>query len=172
MLLQCTSRYLYGHSTLLIFAFVNTNQTPITISCTVKICKPDRMCSISRRDSGQYTVLGVLARACNVRVGDLLPINRTGECLNRSNYFVRAERLLESILIELQPRLLDHLHLPVGGIFLRHNIMSHGYADDTQMYCYVNPRNPTSLQSALRSTECCLNELGQWMVVNKLKLNA
>ena len=62
--------------------------------------------------------------------------------------------------------------LPVGDILFRHNIMSHGYADDTQMYCYFNPRDPTSLQSALRSTECCLDELGQWMVVNKLKLNA
>ena len=62
--------------------------------------------------------------------------------------------------------------LPVGDILLRHNIMSQGYADDTQMYCYFNPRDPTSLQSALRSTEYCLDELGQWMVVNKLKVNA
>ena len=60
----------------------------------------------------------------------------------------------------------------LGDILLKYNIMSHGYADDTQMYCYFNSRDPTSLQSALRSTECCLNELGQWMVVNKLKLNA
>ena len=36
--------------------------------------------------------------------------------------------------------------LPVGDILFRHNIMSHGYADDTQMYCYFNPRDPTSLE--------------------------
>ena len=61
---------------------------------------------------------------------------------------------------------------PVGDILFRHNIMLHGYADDTQMYCYFNPRDPISLQGALRSTECCLDELVQWMVMNKLKLNA
>ena len=72
----------------------------------------------------------------------------------------------------LGPLLFLVYSLPVGGILFGHNIMSHGYADDTQMYCYFNSRDPTSLQSALRSIECCLDELGQWMVVNKLKLNA
>ena len=48
----------------------------------------------------------------------------------------------------------------------------HGYADDTQMYPLLQPERPyTSLPSACRSTERCLDKLSQRMVVSKLKCN-
>ena len=45
----------------------------------------------------------------------------------------------------LDPLLFLVYVLSVGDFLLRRNIMSHGYADDTQLYRYFNPRDPNSL---------------------------
>jgi hypothetical protein len=61
--------------------------------------------------------------------------------------------------------------LPIADILRKHGILFHGYADDTQLYLRFNPKDPTSLLSAIARIEACLRELCQWMVQNKLKLN-
>ena len=42
------------------------------------------------------------------------------------------------------------------------------YADDTQLYLSFLP---SSLESSIRVAEVCVNEVSDWMLVNKLKLN-
>ena len=42
------------------------------------------------------------------------------------------------------------------------------YADDTQLYLSFLP---SSLESSIRVAEVCVNEVSEWMLVNKLKLN-
>eukprot|EP00914_Ancora_sagittata_P022153 GHVO01044055.1.p1 GENE.GHVO01044055.1~~GHVO01044055.1.p1 ORF type:complete len:215 (+),score=19.28 GHVO01044055.1:449-1093(+) len=47
----------------------------------------------------------------------------------------------------------------------------HGYADDTQLYCAIQPKSPERLREQLQRMERCLEDVRQWMTCNKLKLN-
>lgn len=49
----------------------------------------------------------------------------------------------------------------------RFGVVCHQYADETQLYCSVSA-NPQLGEEIL---ECCLEGFGDWMRVNKLKLN-
>ena len=55
---------------------------------------------------------------------------------------------------------------PVGAITRKH-----GYADDAQLYLQFSPRDPQSLLNAIRTLDKCINEVKEWMLANKLKLN-
>ena len=57
---------------------------------------------------------------------------------------------------------------PIADVFKRHGMGLHFYADDTQMYMSFNPADTLQSKSL---TERCIQEVQQWMVVNKLKLN-
>ena len=61
--------------------------------------------------------------------------------------------------------------LPLGKIIDRHGISRHGYADDTQLYCPITPKNPEEMKQQLMNMENCLDEVRAWMITNKLKLN-
>ena len=60
---------------------------------------------------------------------------------------------------------------PIGEIIRRHGIRFHIYADDTQIYCTFNPKDPESIQSALSKLSSCIQDLKLWMTQNMLKLN-
>ena len=57
---------------------------------------------------------------------------------------------------------------PVADIISKHGLMSHSYADDTQIYFYCKPEQMSDL--ANKFSECTL-ELEAWMASNRLKLN-
>ena len=57
---------------------------------------------------------------------------------------------------------------PVADIISKHGLMSHSYADDTQIYFYCKPEQMSDL--ANKFGECTL-ELEAWMASNRLKLN-
>ncbi|EDO28192.1 predicted protein, partial [Nematostella vectensis] len=46
---------------------------------------------------------------------------------------------------------------------------AHRYADDTQIYPYIKPSDPSGQEDALRATEVCISEVRAWMI--SLKIN-
>ena len=69
----------------------------------------------------------------------------------------------------LGPTLFTMYTAPVGDITRRHGIMHHFYADDTQLYVTLNPRQDFSAQ--LQSLNQCVDDIRIWMRLNMLKLN-
>jgi hypothetical protein len=68
----------------------------------------------------------------------------------------------------LGPVLFNIYILPIGDIARRHGISFHIYADDTQIYCSFDL---SQADDARQRIECCIDEIRQWMISNKLKLN-
>ena len=68
----------------------------------------------------------------------------------------------------LGPLLYTLYTAPLGKIINDHNVNFHMYADDTQLYLSFLP---SSLESSVSVAERCVNEVSEWMLVNKLKLN-
>ena len=71
----------------------------------------------------------------------------------------------------LGPLLFTMYIRPIGDILKRHGLRYHLYADDMQIYCSFDPRNPDSLNEARSKLEKCVCELSQWLASNMLKLN-
>ncbi len=72
----------------------------------------------------------------------------------------------------LGPLLFTIYMLPIGHILREHGILYHGYADDTQLYLLFNPKDPQSLPMQMARLEKCLAKIHQWLIRNKLQLNA
>ena len=58
---------------------------------------------------------------------------------------------------------------PIGEICRRHNMYYHCYADDTQVYLIINPKD--SWDDIANRLERCLSDIQDWMQNNILKLN-
>ncbi len=71
----------------------------------------------------------------------------------------------------LGPLLFSIYVQPLGNIVRRHGVCFHGYADDTQLYTRFSFRDPRGLQDAIRLLEECIEEVRNWMLANKLKIN-
>ena len=71
----------------------------------------------------------------------------------------------------LGPLLFSVYLTPLPSIIESYAIDHHGYADDRQLYATFSPREPDSLQDSLHRIERCVNEIDNWMTVNKLKMN-
>ena len=69
----------------------------------------------------------------------------------------------------LGPRKYCMFSKPIGEICKRHNMLYHGYADDTQSYLVINSKDKwTSVATRL---EACLSDISSWMQSNMLKIN-
>jgi hypothetical protein len=60
---------------------------------------------------------------------------------------------------------------PIGDVLRRHGVQFHMYADDIQIYLTCDPSKPGEIVNTLSKLSQCINEVQQWMLVNKLKLN-
>ena len=58
---------------------------------------------------------------------------------------------------------------PIGELLRQHKIEFHCYADDTQLY--ITFHRSDNLDSIKAKLEGCLEDLRNWMINNKLKLN-
>lgn len=71
----------------------------------------------------------------------------------------------------LGPKIFSNFVAPVGEICRRHGIGYHGYADDTQNYLTFKLSIPQSRENCFRTLQDCIQEIKEWMLVCKLKLN-
>ena len=69
----------------------------------------------------------------------------------------------------LGPKLYCMYSKPVGEICIRHNMLYHCYADDTQAYQVIKPEGDRDDLSERLKT--CLSDIAAWMSSNLLKLN-
>ena len=53
----------------------------------------------------------------------------------------------------------------------KHNLEIHCYADDSQLYLSFCPNNIANQEAALARVERCIEDIREWMLNNKLKLN-
>ena len=70
----------------------------------------------------------------------------------------------------LGPLLFSIYAAPLSNIIRNNNLMSHFYADDTQIYITVKPCQE-DIDAAVESIEQCVTEFRRWMKTNSLKLN-
>ena len=59
--------------------------------------------------------------------------------------------------------------LPLGILIRKHGLELHAYADDTQLYIFINQH---VVDIGVGKLENCLTDIYTWMSQNKLKLNA
>ena len=70
----------------------------------------------------------------------------------------------------LGPQLFSVYAAPVSKTIRNNNLLSHFYADDTQIYIAVKPHQE-DIDAAVESIEQCVTEIRSWMKTNSLKLN-
>ena len=61
--------------------------------------------------------------------------------------------------------------LPLGIIFRLYKLFYHMYADDSQLYKAVLPKEASDQQPSINQLVKCVRETSHWMEQNKLKMN-
>ena len=60
---------------------------------------------------------------------------------------------------------------PLGSILRSNDVKYHIYADDTQILVSFDPRIEGACAEALNKLQSCVEQIKQWMLINKLQLN-
>ena len=60
---------------------------------------------------------------------------------------------------------------PLGDIAQQHNASMHSYADDTRLYAAFDHKDLPSTSEAMKSLECCTDDVRIWILRNRLKIN-
>ena len=68
----------------------------------------------------------------------------------------------------LRPILYYMYTAPIAGVIKRHGMGFHFYADDTHIYMSFNPADALQFKSVI---ERCIQDVQEWRVVNRLKLD-
>ena len=72
----------------------------------------------------------------------------------------------------LGPLLFSAYTTPIRDILTKHNVRYHKFADDLQIYVDYNPSMAGEIGRVQLLLKACIDEVQQWMLMNKLKLNA
>ena len=72
----------------------------------------------------------------------------------------------------LGPLLFSAYTTPLKNILTKHNVHYHKFADDLQIYVSYDPATEGDADSVQLILKSCIEEVQQWMLINKLKLNA
>ena len=67
--------------------------------------------------------------------------------------------------------LLPYSHKSIGWYSQKHGISFHLFADDTQPHLSFTFNCPNHASNAKETVEMCVEDIGDWMLCNKLKLN-
>ena len=59
----------------------------------------------------------------------------------------------------------------ISGTVDKHNLEMHCYADDSQLYLSFCPNDTANQEAALARVERCIEDIRNWMLNDKLKLN-
>ena len=71
----------------------------------------------------------------------------------------------------LGPLLFDVYASKIIEIVDKHNLEIHCYANDSQLYLSFCPNNIANQEAALAKVERCIEDIREWMLNDKLKLN-
>ena len=120
--------------------------------------------SIIKRLSGWYGISGTaLNWVCSYlsnRVQMVKLLDKLGEPF-KTDYGVPQGSVLGPLLFTLYTT-------PLSSVISRHNICHHLYADDTQIYLSLSKTDP---EMSLSLVQQCLQDVSDWMIPSKLKLN-
>jgi hypothetical protein len=72
----------------------------------------------------------------------------------------------------LGPLLFGAYTTPIRHILTKHHVHYHKFADDLQIYVSYNPAIVGEVERIQQQLKECIEEVQQWMLFNKLKLNA
>ena len=72
----------------------------------------------------------------------------------------------------LGPLLFSAYTTPIRDILNKHNVSYHKFADDLQIYVDYNPATSGEVERVQLLLKACIEDVQQWMLMNKLKLNA
>ena len=163
-----------------------------TETALVKVCN-DLLCSLDERNEVILVLLDMSAAFDTIDHGTMLSCLRdrfgiSGTALkwfesymeNRTQNIQVHDTVSEEHAVAfgvpqgsvLGPLMFISYIAPLCDIARRHGISIHLYADDIQLYISFSPLSNEDTNVAMMRLQACVVAIKNWMIVNKLKLNA
>ena len=102
----------------------------------------------------EYVLCFILSNCLLVKISEIFALNHgvpQGSCLGPLLFIIYASEMF-SVIESLPPS-------------------SHGYADDTQLYCSINPYCADTQVVSVQDMENCISDVRDWTTASKLKMN-